>query len=114
MFEDWKNDFWSFIAYIGLRPSLELSLDRINNDGNYEPGNVQWADAHMQRHNRTKEPNFKGEDNPFAKFTTEQIEDIKELYSSGLYSQRELGSKFNTSQSNIGRIVNNKSWRHVP
>ena len=36
---DWRTGFESFIADMGPKPSLEYSIDRINNDGNYEPGN---------------------------------------------------------------------------
>ena len=34
------------------RPPEGHTLDRINNDGNYEPSNVRWADAYQQTHNR--------------------------------------------------------------
>jgi len=44
-------DFRSFLGDIGLRPSPQHSLDRINNDGNYEPGNVRWATRSEQHRN---------------------------------------------------------------
>lgn len=50
--EEWCNSFEAFLAHIGPKPSSKCSLDRINNDGNYEPGNVRWANGHMQRINR--------------------------------------------------------------
>lgn len=49
--ERWRNDFWAFVADVGERPAGR-SLDRIDNDGNYEPGNVRWATAVEQRGNR--------------------------------------------------------------
>lgn len=47
----WRNSFLEFISDIGKRPSAKHSLDRINNDGNYEPGNVRWATRLEQARN---------------------------------------------------------------
>lgn len=45
--------FEEFLADIGKKPQANLSLDRINNEGNYQPGNCRWATAKEQRHNQT-------------------------------------------------------------
>lgn len=49
---DWVKDFPRFLADVGHRPTPQHSLDRINNDGNYEPGNVRWATKKEQRANQ--------------------------------------------------------------
>ena len=45
------NSFQEFIDHIGPRPE-ECSLDRIDNDGHYEIGNVRWATRKQQAANR--------------------------------------------------------------
>jgi len=56
--ERWR-DFTNFLADVGERPSSEVQLDRINNDGNYEPGNVRWATRQEQALNRRPRPKRK-------------------------------------------------------
>jgi hypothetical protein len=52
MAAEWLDDFPAFRAHVGPRPGPGYSLDRIDPDGNYEPGNVRWATRLEQRHNR--------------------------------------------------------------
>ena len=50
--EEW-HDFWKFAEWsnsVGGRP-LGYTLDRINNDGNYEPSNCRWANWRTQKTN---------------------------------------------------------------
>lgn len=45
------ESFEEFFAAIGPKPSPKHSIDRINNDGHYEAGNVRWATDNEQRMN---------------------------------------------------------------
>lgn len=52
--ESWRNDFAAFFRDVGPRPSKAHSIDRIDNDGDYEPGNVRWATKKEQVANRRR------------------------------------------------------------
>jgi hypothetical protein len=49
--ERW-NAFTNFLADMGAKPSAAHSLDRIENDGDYEPGNCKWATRSEQQRNK--------------------------------------------------------------
>lgn len=49
----WLN-FWNFVNDVKDRPSKKHTLDRIDSDGNYEPGNVRWATQKEQLRNQSR------------------------------------------------------------
>lgn len=50
--QEWQGSFETFFRDVGPRPSPQHSIDRINNNGNYEPGNVRWATVYEQAQNK--------------------------------------------------------------
>ena len=56
--DEWLHDFQAFFDHIGPRPEKGYSVDRINPDGNYEPGNVRWATVEQQVNNKSKVKRF--------------------------------------------------------
>jgi hypothetical protein len=54
--ERWNN-FELFVLDMGPRPTKEHEIDRINGDGNYEPGNCKWA-THFEQLQHTSQNTF--------------------------------------------------------
>ena len=52
MYAPWRTDFEAFRAYVGEPPSARHSLGRVDNDGDYAPGNVEWQTPAEQGRNK--------------------------------------------------------------
>jgi hypothetical protein len=95
--DSWK-DYATFLRDMGRRPTDEHTLDRINNDGDYAPGNCRWATRAEQARNRST-----------TKLTLEDVDDIRTLLSEGL-SQTGIARLYGVKQPLISKIKLGTKW----
>ncbi len=101
VWQPWRDNPSTFVKWLldnlGARPKNH-TLDRINNNGNYAPGNLRWATYATQ-----------GQNSRHTKLTENDIHNIREKYASGNFTQTELAIEFHVNQTNISQIVRNKT-----
>lgn len=106
--ERWRL-FENFYADMGDRPHGK-TLDRIDNDGNYEPRNCKWSTPKEQAENR-RTP--KGEEITWSKITENQVREIRSIYASGDISMKKLGIIYDMTPGSIHLIIHKRNWKHV-
>ncbi len=104
--ERWQR-FENFLADMGECPE-GLWLDRVDSNGNYEPGNVRWATFAEQVHNQRRAA---GELHHSAKLTVDEVIAIRRL---GCWmTHRQLGRTFGVSHTDIGDIIRRDTWKQL-
>ena len=70
--------------------------------------NTSWRDSNYKpiHFNRIR----RNEESPLAKLTWRDVREIREKYSTGMFTQAQLGAQYGVTQVLVGRIVRNKSW----
>lgn len=95
----WERSFASFLRDVGPRPGPKYSLDRIDNNGGYYPGNVRWATAAEQSHNSRA-----------CKLTTDDATQIRELRARGVRA-KDVAARFGVTHQNVRHIVIGRTWK---
>ena len=94
----WLHSFENFLKDMGKRPK-GFQLDRINNNGDYEPSNCRWASRTINIRNGRS-----------TKLSMIDANEIRFLYDSGDYTYRHLGFLYGVTKEMIGCIIRNKNW----
>lgn len=104
-------------AFLGPRPDSHDINHVDGNPLNNRPRNLEYLSKkdheHHSRHILGRTYNLVGEALPQSILTAEQVIEIRRLYATGDYLQRELAERFGVKIVAINQVVNGKSWKHV-
>lgn len=95
----WLNSFENFYSDIGPRPKGN-SIERLNNDGNYEPSNCIWADKTTQARNQRT-----------TVLNKDLVRELRRLKQSHTYKQ--LSEMFGINKNTIQQAVSGTTWKDV-
>lgn len=98
--EPWVNSYENFLADVGRAPSRKHTMDRINPNGNYEPGNVRWATTKEQGRNKrnTIIVVYRGETKPLITWCEELGLNHMSVYNQLRYHGVTYQEQFNAAQ----------------
>lgn len=99
--ERWRNSFRSFLEDMGRKPCKNLTLDRIDVNGNYEPYNCRWASRKIQTRNRR-----------VTVLDEDSVRQIRELRQSGL-SLAQIARHLGVKRGVVESVIYNKSWSDI-
>lgn len=114
VYEPW-HDPRAYVAWIeqnlGPRPA-GMTLDRIDNDAGYQPGNLRWATRSQQAQNRRADIGPKGSGKPQSQLTEDIVRECRARWAAG-EQQAALAAEFGVSRPTMHKALVGKTWQHV-
>jgi len=101
IYNEWNNNYLSFKEWsLSNGYSNELTIDRIDSNGNYEPSNCRWVSRIEQgRNTRNTKINIK--------IATE----IRKLYKKGRLTQKIIAKKYGISLGIVKSVTQGRTWK---
>ena len=93
--------FANFLSDMGERP-VGTTIDRVNADGDYEPGNCRWATAREQARNKRK-----------TRLNADAVVEIRNRRAAG-ETLAEIGQRFGVTHGHIANVLAGRTWKDVP
>lgn len=97
--DEWKESFNSFLKSMGDKPFEGAEIDRIDNDGNYEPSNCKWV---------THKENGQHKSNVYL--TQNIAEEIRGLINNNVMSRKGASIRYGVCKANIDSIMQGRTW----
>lgn len=94
----WRNSFEAFLEDMGEKPKQGMSIERLDVNGHYEPGNCVWATPRRQSRNTRR-----------TKLTTERVRTLRR----GEITPKEAANRWGVSISTIYAARRGKNWPEV-